>query len=96
MVLGICVEESPNHPLILRVVFLRLSLEEFDTALAQGDRDFYSFVLKGKILRPGQEVSDDLGVSQRFVRVFYFRAHRFVFLSANSLRRIFELLRHDR
>ena len=96
MMLGIGVEQSPDHPLILRIVFLCFALEEFDTTLAQGDGDFDPFVLKHKILRPGQEVSDDLGVSQGFVRVLDFRAHRFVCLSANSLNRICESHLHDR
>ena len=63
MMLGICVEQPSNHPLVLRVVPLRLGLEKFDTSLAQGDGDFDPFVLKHKILRPRQEVSDDLEVS---------------------------------
>ena len=63
MVLGICVEQSPDHPLILRVVSSRFGLEEFNTTLAQGNGNFDPLVLKNKILRPRQEVSDDLGVS---------------------------------
>lgn len=88
MMLGIGVEQPPNHPLILRVVLLRLGFEEFDTTLAQGDGDLDPFVLKYKFLRPGKKVSYDLGVSEGFVRVFYFRAHKFVCPSANSLRQI--------
>ena len=94
--LGIGVEQPPNHPLILSLVFLRLGLEEFDTTLAQGDGNFDPFVLKYKILRPGQEISDDLWVSQGFVCIFYFRAHRFVCLSAKSLPRKFESHLRDR
>ena len=84
MMIGIRVEQSPDHPLILRVVSLRLGLKELNTALAQGDGDLDPFVLKHKILRPGQEVSDDLRVSEGFVGVLDFRAHRFACLSANS------------
>ena len=85
MMLGIGVEQPPNHPLILRVVLLRLGLEEFDTTFAQSDGDFDAFVLEHKILRPGQEISEDFRVSEGFVCVLDFRAHRFVCLSANSL-----------
>ena len=84
MMFGVRVEQSSDHPLILRVVPLRLGLEELDTTLAQGDSDFDPFVLKHKILRPGQEVSDDLRVSEAFVCVLDFRAHRFACLSASS------------
>ena len=90
MMLGIRVKQPPNHPLVLRVVSLRLGLEEFDATLAQGDRDLDPFVLKHKILRPGQEVSDDLRVSEGFVCVPDFRAHRFACLSANSLHQKYE------
>ena len=76
--LGIGIEQSPDHPLILCVVSLRFGLEEFDTTLAQGNGDFDPFVLKHKILGAGQKVSDDFGISQRLVCVLDFRAHRFV------------------
>jgi len=90
MMLGVSVKQSPDHPLVLRIVPLSLGLEKFDATLAQGEGDLDSFVLKYKILRPGKEISHDPGVSEGFVRVFYFRAHISVFLFANSLRRICE------
>ena len=96
MMIGIRVEQPPNHPLILRIVSLRLGLKEFNTALAQCDGDLDPFVLKHKIPGVGQEVSDDLRVSEGFVCVLDFRAHRFVCLSANSLHRICESHLHDR
>ncbi len=73
--LGICVEQPSNHSLILGVVLLRLDLEKIDATLAQRNSDLDPFVLKNKILRTGQKVSDDLGFSDGFVRVFDFRAH---------------------
>lgn len=92
--LGIGVKQSPNHPLILRVVLLRLGFEKVDATLAQSNGDLDSFVLKHKIFWPWKEVSYDLRTSEGFVRVLYFRAHRFVFPSANSLRQICVLRRH--
>ena len=83
--LGIGVEKPPNHALILGVVLLCLDLEEVDATLAQCDGDFDPFVLKYKILMSGKKISDDLGASERLVRVLDFRAHRFACLSANSL-----------
>ncbi len=93
MMLGIGVEQPPNHPLILRVVLLCLSLEEIDAALAQRDGDLDPFILEYEVLRTREKVSDDLGVSEGFARVFYFRAHKFVCLSASSLHQICELRR---
>ena len=92
---GIRVKQSSNHSLVLRVVFLRLNLEEVDATLAQGNGDLDPFVLKYKILRPGKKISDDLGVSEGFVRVLDFRAHKFVCPFASSLRQICGLLRLD-
>ena len=94
--LGICIEQPSNHALVLRVVLLCLGFEEVDATLAQCDGDFNPIVPKHQILRPRQEVSDDLGVSEEFARVLYFRAHKFVCLSANSLHRICESHLHDR
>ena len=96
MMLRVCIKQTPNHPLILRIVFSCLGLKEFDAALAQSDSDFDPFVLKHKILPPRQEVSDDLRVSHRFVRVIDFCVHKFAYLSANSLHQIFESHLHDR
>ena len=77
--LGVSVEQSPNHPLILRIVLLSFGLEEFDATLAQSKSDLDPFVLEYQILGPGKEISHDLGVSEGFVRVLYFRAHRSAF-----------------
>ena len=93
--LGVCVEQSPNHPLILRVVLLCFGLEKVDATLAQSDGDLDSFVLKYQILGPGKKVSDHPGVSEGFVRVLDFRAHKFVCPFASSLRQICELRRLD-
>jgi len=93
--LGIGVEQPPNHSLILGVVFLRLDLEKIDATLAQRNSDLDPFVLKNKILRTGKKVSDDPGVSDRFVRIFDFRAHKFVCPFTNSLHQICELHRRD-
>lgn len=53
MMFGIRVKQSSNHSLVLRIVFLRLDLEEVDTTFAQGDGDLDPRVLKSEILRPG-------------------------------------------
>ena len=94
--LGIGIKQPPNHSLILRIMLLRLDLEEVNATFAQRDGDLDPFVLKYKILRTGKKVSDDLGVSDWFVRVLDFRAHKFVCPFANSLHQICELRRHDR
>ena len=93
--LGVCVEQSANHALILGVVLLCLDLEEVDATLAQCDGDFDPFVLKYKILMSGKKISDDLGASERLVRVLDFRAHKFVCPFVSSLRQICELRRLD-
>jgi len=60
MVLGISIEQSPNHALVLRIVLLRLALEKLDAALAQCDCDLDSFVPKNQVFRARQEIRNDL------------------------------------
>jgi hypothetical protein len=84
MMLGIGVEQPPDHALILSMMFPGLLLEELDASLAQRDSDFNPFIPKNEFFRTGQEVTNDLEASERFVRVFDFPAHRFASLSASN------------
>ena len=95
MMLGVGVKQSPNHPLVLRIILLRFGLEKFDTTFAQSKSNFDPFVLKYQIFRPRKEIGYYLGVPEGLIRVFYFRAHISAFLFANSLRRKCELRRSD-
>jgi hypothetical protein len=60
MVLGVGVEEAPNHALILGVVFARFVFEEVDAPLAEGDRDFDSFLPHDQVLGLWKEIRNDL------------------------------------
>ena len=77
MVLGVSIEKTPDHSLILRIVLLRLGLEEFDTTLAQSERYFDALIPKDQILRTRQKVGNNLKLSEGLVCVFDFRAHGF-------------------
>jgi len=54
------VKETANHSLILRVVLPRLPFEEFNAALAQGDRNLDALIPEDEILRSRKEVANDL------------------------------------
>ena len=95
MMVGIRIEQAPNHALILRTMLLCLALEELDAAFAQGDRDLDSLIPEDKIFRGRKEVRNDLWVAEWFVRVPDSLAHRFAFPFANILPRRFELHRPD-
>jgi len=84
MVLGISVEQPPDHALVLSVMFPSLTLEELDASLAQRDSDFDSFIPKDEFLRARKEVRNDLEVSQWLVRVLDSFAHTSACLSASS------------
>src|SRR6185503_20233571 len=84
MMLGIGIEQTPDHALVLRVVLLRLALEKLHAALAERDRDLDPFIPENQVLRVRQEVRDDLWVAEGLVRVPDSLAHRFVFLCARS------------
>ena len=78
------VEEPPNHSLILRVVLPRLTLEEFDAALAQRDGDLDALISKDEVFRWREEVTNDLQSSERLISVSNFRAHRLPYPFASS------------
>ena len=84
MVLGVSIEKSPDHSLILGVVLLCLGLEKLDATLAQSKRYFDSLIPKDQVLRTRKKVGNNLKLSEGLVCVFDFRAHRFAFLFANN------------
>jgi len=51
MMLCVYIQNATNHALVLRIVLLRLALEEVNASLAQCERYFHSIVPKYKILR---------------------------------------------
>jgi hypothetical protein len=59
MVLGIGIEQPPNHSLVLRMVLSCFRLEEIDATPAQGDRDLHAFVAKHQILGTRKKVRND-------------------------------------
>ncbi len=77
MVLCIRVEKPADHALVLRLVLPRFVLEELDAALAQGDRHLDPFLPEYEIFGAGKKIRNDLEVSEGFVGVSDFRAHRF-------------------
>ena len=87
MVLRIRIKQAPNHALVLRIVLPRFALEEFHAALAQRDGDLDSLVPKDKVFRVREKIRNDLEVSEGFVGVPDFLAHKFAFLCASSQRR---------
>src|SRR5712692_8829625 len=90
MVVSIGVKQPPNHPLVLRVVFARLGLEEVHAPLAQRDRDLYALLPKDQVLGTRKEVRNDLQFFQGFARVPNALAHRFASPSASNRPRRFD------
>src|SRR5262245_5274341 len=68
VVLGVCIQQPPDHPLVLCVVSARLVLEELDAALAQCDRDLDAFFAEDQVLRARKEIRDDLRPSETLIR----------------------------
>jgi hypothetical protein len=72
----------------IRVQFRKTyTLEEFNASLTQRDGDFDSFIPKDEFLWARKEVRNDLEISERFVGVLDFPAHKFACLSASNRRR---------
>jgi hypothetical protein len=84
MMLCIGIEQPPDHALVLSMMFSGLALEELDASLAQCNGDLDAFLSKDEVFRSGKEVRNDPDISERFVGVFDFPAHRFAYLSASS------------
>jgi hypothetical protein len=95
MVLCVGIEQPSDHPLILRVVLQCLTLEEVDTAFAQGKRYLDSVIPEDEILRERKKIGNNLKVSEWLVCVLDFPAHRFAFLCANNLPRKYGSRRRD-
>jgi hypothetical protein len=76
MVLCIGIEQPPDHALVLRMVFLCLTLEEVDASLAQCNGDLDTFVSKDQFFWPRKEVRNDPKISEGFVGVLDFLAHK--------------------
>jgi hypothetical protein len=87
MMLGIRVEQSSDHPLILSMMFPRFALKVLDTSLTQRDGHLHPLVSIDEFFRAREEIRNDLELSERFVCVSYFPAHTFAYLSANTRRR---------
>ncbi len=86
MMLCVGVKEATDHPLVLSVVFRRFLFKEVHTAFAQRQSDLHSLVPKHQIFGGGKEVWYHLGLTQGFICVSDFRAHRVAYPFANSRR----------
>ena len=69
------IEKPTNHALILRMVARCFGFEEFDTLLAQCQRDCYSLFAKSQLGRRRKKVWDNANLAQRFIGIFDFPAH---------------------
>lgn len=70
------IEQPSDHALVLRVVFSSLILKGGDASLAQCNGDLDPFVQKDKLFGPRKEVRNNSKISERFIGVFNFLAHR--------------------
>lgn len=94
--MSIGVEQSADHPLVLRAMLRCFALEEFDAALRKRDRDFYALLAEGERLRGGQKVGNDLQLAQRFIGVSDFLGHRFACPFASNPHQRFEQYPHGK
>lgn len=88
--LSVGVEQSPDHALVLRVMLARFSLKVLNASFAQRNGHFNSFIPKYKFFGAREEIGNDLKVSEGFICIFYFPAHRVACLSASIRLRKYE------
>lgn len=82
--LSVLIQQAADHLLILRIVLLRFFLEKVDTGFTQCNSDLNGVFLKGKFRWRRKHICHYLNLAQGFIGVFDFRAHKFVYLYANS------------
>jgi hypothetical protein len=70
----ICIEEAPDHALILAAVLAGLPFGELDAAPAQGKRHLDAFVAERKIAGRRKEVADNPNIPQWLIAVSGFLA----------------------
>lgn len=58
---GIGIEQSPDHALVLGVMFTGFPLKVLDASLAQGDSHFDSFVPKDELFGSRQKIRNNSG-----------------------------------
>ena len=78
------IQQPTDHLLVLSMMLFRLLFEKLNAFLTQGNRHFYRIFLKHEFLWGGQEIGHNLYGVDWFVSVFDFRAHKSVYLYANS------------
>lgn len=93
--LSVGVEQSPDHALVLCVMFASLSLKVLNASFAQRNGHFDSFIPKDEFFGARQEIGNDLKISEGFVCIFYFPVHRVACLSASNRPRKFESCRRE-
>ena len=69
MTFSIGINPTANHPLILRPMFLRFTLNKLHATFTQCKHNLHPLFLNNKILWPGKKVLDDLQISEQFIHV---------------------------
>jgi hypothetical protein len=85
MAFRVGVQQLPDHSLIRRFVLSSLPLEELHTASTQSNRDLDPLLLENQLFGRRQKVRNDPELTQRFIGVSDFPAHKFVSLCASNL-----------
>jgi len=93
--LGVGIEQSADHALVLRVMFASFSLKVLNASFAQRNSHFDSFIPKDEFFGARQKIGNDLKISERFVCIFYFPVHRVACLFASNLHQKFESRRRE-
>ena len=76
VMLGIEIQQAPDHFLVFGALFLGLILEKINRGFAQGNGDLDVVVLENQLFRRRQEILNHPGLN-RFIRVGNFPAHIF-------------------
>jgi hypothetical protein len=84
MRVGIAIKKSPNHPLILRAMESRLSLEEVDASLRKRNCHLLRILTKYKLTGRREEIFNNTQTPKRLIGVLYWLFHTSVNLVSND------------
>ena len=90
MCVGIAIQKSPDHPLILRAMKPGLFLEEIDATLGKCNRYLLRILTKYQITRRRKKVRDDIHAPKGLICVLYWLFHTSVDLASNTPHRKYE------
>ena len=90
MRIGIAIKKGPDHPLILRAMEARLSLEEIYASLRKCDCDLLRILTKYQLTGWREKICNNIHTAKRLICVLYWLFHTVADLASNTRHQKYE------